>query len=433
MTTGQTQHIPASVRTIREACARLGDSPLTEDGLREHVWTLFSRVLERDSEIYLANHSLGRPLDVLGDDLAEFADLWYRELDGAWEHESGWMAEREAYRARMAHLIGCARPDAIVPKTAAGQGLRAVLNGLPARTPRVLATRGEFDSIDFILKTYHDRGRAEVSWTEPGPDGLYVPDELIRAVQATPEPFDLLVVSAVYFSTGQVLEGLPELIRAAQTRGTLVLVDHYHSAGVVPVGFDASGADFGIGGNYKYTRGGPGCCWLAVHERHLRGEHDPMPGADAVRPIDTGWFAKERMFDYARDAVRTAPGGDGWLESTPPIVTYYQARSGLELTLALGVERLRAYSLERQRLLTELLDDRGVRTWDHHPRGAYVLVPVVDGFGAAQSLKAAGVNVDARPVGGTDRECVRLCPGILNSAEELERAAGIVGRVLGGV
>ncbi|MFG0306388.1 MAG: aminotransferase class V-fold PLP-dependent enzyme [Phycisphaerales bacterium JB040] len=433
MTIGDSGLIPESVRTIRESCARLGHDALTEDGLREHVWALFSRVLTRDSEIYLANHSLGRPLDVLADDLAEFASLWYRDLDGAWEHESGWMAEREAYRARMARLIGCGRADAIVPKTAAGQGLRAVLNGLPASRPRVLATRGEFDSVDFILKTYHDRGRAEVAWIEPGPDGLYRADGPIGAVRSSERPFDLVVVSAVYFSTGQVLEGLDELIRAAHERGTLVLVDHYHSAGVIPVGFDASGADFGIGGNYKYTRGGPGCCWLAVHERHLRGEHDPMPGAGAVRPIDTGWFAKERMFEYSREGVRTAPGGDGWLESTPPIVTYYQARSGLELTLALGVERLRAYSLEQQRTLTGLLASEGVETWDHHPRGAYVLVPVADGFGAARLLKEAGVNVDARPVGGTERECVRLCPDILTSAEELERAAGIVGRVLGGM
>ena len=83
--------------------------------------------------------------------------------------------------------------------------------------------------------------------------------------------------------------------------------------------------------------------------------------------------------------------------------------------------------------LHECSPHQGVSTWDHHPRGAYVLVPVEDGFGTARALKDAGVNVDARPVGGTERECVRLCPGILNTVEELERAAGIVGRVLGAV
>jgi len=35
---------------------------LDESWLREHVWPRFSRALVRD-EIYLANHSLGRPLD----------------------------------------------------------------------------------------------------------------------------------------------------------------------------------------------------------------------------------------------------------------------------------------------------------------------------------------------------------------------------------
>ncbi len=51
---------------IEAQVAKLGSGLLTEAGLREHVWPLFSRAMAGDkarNEIYLANHSLGRPLD----------------------------------------------------------------------------------------------------------------------------------------------------------------------------------------------------------------------------------------------------------------------------------------------------------------------------------------------------------------------------------
>ena len=139
---------------IDSAVAALGHGPLTAQGLRRHVWPLFSRVLARP-DIYLANHSLGRPLDRTAADVAASLDAWYRDLGDAWD---GWLAEREQFRALVARLIGAPRPDCIVTKTSAGQGLRAVLNALSGE-PRVATTDGEFDSIDFILRNYRKRGR----------------------------------------------------------------------------------------------------------------------------------------------------------------------------------------------------------------------------------------------------------------------------------
>ena len=53
---------PASAPEIASAVSALGPGPLTEEGLVRHIHPLFSRVLQRQ-EIYLSNHSLGRPLD----------------------------------------------------------------------------------------------------------------------------------------------------------------------------------------------------------------------------------------------------------------------------------------------------------------------------------------------------------------------------------
>ena len=49
---------------IQQAVAALGTAPLHEAAIERHIAPLFSRVLSAD-RIYLANHSLGRPLDAM--------------------------------------------------------------------------------------------------------------------------------------------------------------------------------------------------------------------------------------------------------------------------------------------------------------------------------------------------------------------------------
>jgi kynureninase len=187
---------------------------------------------------------------------------------------------------------------------------------------------------------------------------------------------------------------------------------------VFPVDFQQLDADFMIGGSYKYTRGGPGACWLAIHPRNLD-----------MQTLDTGWFAKRDPFEYMRsDSGDRAEGGAGWMESTPPVLIPYQARAGLEFTLAIGIERLREYNLRQQATLRQALRKSGVNC--HEPDdptgfGAFTLVPNQQANEAAKRLRSAGVNADAR--GGF----IRFGPDILNSDEELLRAAQISGQVLG--
>lgn len=392
----------------------LPNGPLTEANLREHVWPLFSRVLQRD-EIYLANHSLGRPLDRMADDVREALDLWYERLDGVWE-DDGWMDEAGRFRDNIARLIGLSKPGDVVPKMSAGQGLRAVLNAIPKDKVTVVATRGEFDSIDFILKTYLERGRAEVRWVEPQPGSPALFDT-VDILAAILPGVDIVMVSAVVFTTGQIIDGLDEIVAKAHEVGARVVVDVYHAAGVIPISMDALECDFMVGGSYKYVRGGTGACWLAIH-----------PRAMDLRTLDTGWFAKKDVWSYARpEEPLRAEGGDGWLESTPAILPFYQARSGLEFTLEIGVDRLRAYGLQQLGILQKAFRREGVCFFDPvDPTqfGGFALMPHTDAKDLRKALHEAGVNTDTRSGN------VRFGPDLLNSADELHRAAEITARVL---
>ena len=392
---------------IDSAVAALGTGPLCEADVQRHVAPLFSRVLAAHrGRILLANHSLGRPLDATEADVREALAAWYGRMGGAWD---AWHAEIGAYRARLATLLGSSRADAVVPKTSAGQGLRAVLNTYDG-VPRVVATRGEFDSLDVVLREYARRGRIALAFVEPNADGAFATADIVAAIG---RGADLVVVSEVIFNTGQRLADLPAVVAAARAAGARLLLDTYHSLGVMPVDVERSGVDFAVGGSYKYLRGGPGASFLWVAPRHLDA---------GLATLDIGWFAKERPFDYARpDPPRYAAGGDAWLESTPAVLPFYQARAGQLFTLAVGVPRLRAYSLAQQRRLVALLAAAGVAaTGGTEDRGAFVVVRHPRAGAVAARLAEEGVVTDARG------PYLRLCPDVLTTDAELAAAAARV-------
>jgi kynureninase len=195
-----------------------------------------------------------------------------------------------------------------------------------------------------------------------------------------------------------------------------VVVDLYHAVGVLPVDVQALGMDFALGGCYKYLRGGPGASWLYIHPRHLEG---------SLIPLDTGWFAQDKPFAFDRPSQpRFAPGGNAFLESTPAVLPFYQAKAGLEFTLALGVERLRNYSLQQLSQLRAGLESHGLKAFGTVADcGAFVALPHPYATRLSQRLEEQGIETDAR------EGYLRLGPDLLNTEEELgtavERLAAI--------
>jgi kynureninase len=320
----------------------------------------------------------------------------------------------EAFRARLAQLLHAPRSDCVVPKTSAGQGLRAILNACDEGTHlRVVATRGEFDSLDVILREYARRGRIALAFVEPRDDGRFDTGDIVAAIA---EGTDLVVVSEVIFNTGQRIGPLDAIVGRAHKVGARVLLDVYHSLGVVPVDVASLDVDFAVGGSYKYLRGGPGACFLYLHPRHLDG---------TLRTLDVGWFAKRDPFAYERpDPPELAKGGDAFLESTPPVLTWYQARAGQRLALALDVARVRAYSLAQQRRLVELLQSHGIAAYGGtEDRGAFVVATDARAASWRAALAERGIVTDARGI------YLRLCADILTTDDELLRAAEALGTI----
>ncbi len=399
---------------MEQAVERLGPGPLTEPALQTHIRPLFSRALAGGGN-YFVTHALGRPLDRTAFDVAKGVEAWTARLRGAWEP---WLAEEEQYRAQVAQLLGLPAPSLVVPKLHAEAALRAVLNTLP-QGATVLTTEDEFAAVAVVLAQYAAVGRLRVV-RAASDGGRWHAGCFDAALRNNPQT-SLVVVSQCFYKDGQLFGGLPELAQICRAQGARLLVDGYHSVGAVPVDMPALGCDYLLGGCYKYLRGGPGIGFLAFAPW--------IP--DQVRPLDIGWFAQDmtltveaeptgyRQIDPWQPGGPTLrPGGDGWLEGSPAVLTYYQARAGLAFTLAMGMDRLRAYSLGQLGFLKQALAAHGIESCGADERhGQFLVVPHPRAPELVAALARENIIVDERAGN------VRLCPDLLTTREELEQAA----------
>lgn len=99
---------------------------------------------------------------------------------------------------------------------------------------------------------------------------------------------------------------------------------------------------------------------------------------------------------------------------------------GLEFTLAMGVERLRAYGLKQLDALRGYMTDAGVNTvkGGDEDHGAFLAIRLAKAMDFATGLQREGIICDARG------QWLRLCPDCLTRDEELRCAAAALGRLL---
>jgi kynureninase len=99
----------------------------------------------------------------------------------------------------------------------------------------------------------------------------------------------------------------------------------------------------------------------------------------------------------------------------------------LEFTLAMGVERLRAYSLTQLNALRGYLADAGVNAvkGGDEDHGAFLAIRLADAMEFPARLQREAILCDARG------QWLRLCPDCLTRDEELRRAAAVLGELLG--
>jgi kynureninase len=340
-----------------------------------------------------------------------------RYVDDKWEHA---LARAERVREGFARLLG---------DTGGGIALGAnthelvvrLLSALPLRTrPRLVTTDGEFHSIRRQLDRLEEEGLTVVRISQAPLESLAE-----RLSGAVDDRTALVLVSAVFFDTGRIVRGLPDVAASCRRHGSSLLVDAYHALDVVPfsVTDEGLGDAFIVGGGYKYCQLGEGNCFLRI------------PPDCELRPAVTGWFSEFTVLGDRQRAERVAygQGGDRFAGATYDPTSHYRAVSVFDFFRERGLtpQLLRAVSQHQIGLLASTfdaldLDPAIVRRDRDCPLveiGGFLALRTPRAAALVRELRARGVWTDARG------DVLRLGPAPYLSDRQLRDAVGLLGEV----
>jgi kynureninase len=365
-----------------------------------------------DHTVYMVSHSLGAmPRGVYGE-LRAFADAWASRGVRAWGE--GWWELPITVGNMIASIVNAA-PGSVAMVQNVTIGVEAIASSYDwsARRNRIVTTDVDFPSVLYLLEGIARRGAR--LHRVPSPDGLYF--DMQQLLDAIDEETALVVVSQVLFKSAAIVDVEP-IVSRARAVGAHVLLDGYQSVGTVPCDVTALDVDYLVGGSVKWLCGGPGAGYVYA-------KPDLIP---TLRPSFVGWQAHEMPFAFDAGPIRYRHDAGRFLNGTPHVPCLYSAASGYRIIAEVGVETIRARSLQLSQRLFDRADAAGFTInspREAERRGATVTLGVPEAAAVARTLISREFIVDYRPGAG-----IRVGPHFYNTEEEVDAIVAEIQNIL---
>lgn len=267
---------------------------------------LFARALSLDPErLHFAAHSHHLWPDASFDGQVRAWVEGNKFADRKWDLVFGEVVpEAQAHVARELNLPD---PDTVVFAPNTHDLLLRIVSGLERKPVRILSTDGEFHSFRRQGQRWEEAGEAVITRVPLEPFETF-DDRFVEAARGG--EFDLILVSQVFFRTGQVFGRIADLAALADPAGPWVAIDGYHGFMAQPTDLSAvPDRIFYLAGGYKYAMAGEGACFLHA------------PDGYCPRPVITGWFAELGDLSGPPGGVQyRSDGGRFWgatMDATP--------------------------------------------------------------------------------------------------------------------
>jgi len=302
-------------------------------------------------------------------------------------------AAADAVRTYVATCIG-AEPAQIALAPNTHDLVVRWLSALPLlQRPKIVTTDAEFHSLRRQLARFGEAGLEIVQ--VPAAPACDVGWRLAQCIDARTSA---VAISLVFYTTGEIAQGLRALADRCRELGAELLIDAYHALNVLPVDLFALGIEhaYVTGGGYKYMQLGEGNAFLR------------LPPECALRPLLTGWWAEWRQTGSTPGdgPVFYPDGPDRFAGATYDPTSHYRAAEVLDFFAreSLTPEFLAEVNRHQRRLLTERfdaldLDPRRVRRdlgVGSDAATGFVSLIAPDATRISTQLRARGVGCDAR-------------------------------------
>lgn len=291
--------------------------------------------------IYLDGNSLGRLPQAAVDTIEDVTNRqWGERLIRSWNE--GWWELQLRLGDKLAPIVG-ARPGELIISDSTSVNLYklalATVLAAPEGRNKIVT-----DDLNFPTDVYILDGIArqhDLEFEVVSSDGANGPVDALR--QAIDETTLLVSLSHTTFKSGYTYD-MAEVTGMTHDSGAMVLWDCSHSAGSVPIDFEATGVDLAVGCTYKYLNGGPGSpAFLYVRKTLQERLGNPI----------AGWWGHAEPFGF--DLEFTPVSGIRRFHSgTMPILSLAVIEPGIDDILDAGMDAIRRKSVQ----LTSFLIDQ---------------------------------------------------------------------------
>ncbi|MGH2444050.1 MAG: aminotransferase class V-fold PLP-dependent enzyme [Chloroflexota bacterium] len=388
-----------------QQCDREGESIMAQatalEISEEEAASYRSRFPIFEHTIYLNSCSLGPLSTEAMQALASYQEDWSRYGAPVWWNT--WMPKLDEAKSRFAQLIG-AEPREVTISHSISSALSSIASCFDYRDRRSVVCA----DLDFPTIAYQwlakSRDGVSVRFAS-SPDRIQVP--LSEYQKSMDGEVSLLATSHVFYATGAV-QPVRDLAGLAHSHGAKIIVDGYHSVGVLPINVKELDVDFYVGGTLKWLLGGPGLTFIYVREELI----------PQLEPRIAGWFSSADQFAFDTLQLDRSTTADRLELGTPSVPTAYAGVAGMDMILEAGPERI----WPRLQMLTERIIERAdvkgyeiVSPRDASQRGGIVMLRLDRPRETVTELAERGFTVDYRP------GLVRISPHFYNTLDDVDR------------
>ncbi|MBX9942995.1 MAG: aminotransferase class V-fold PLP-dependent enzyme [Reyranella sp.] len=336
-----------------------------------------------------------------------------------WKLDAAFMSgQYERARKAAAALIGADPVDvALIPSVGYGVSTAGKVTELP-RGSRVLVLQDDHTSPVLEWMSRADAGGYTVEQVKQPSDGDWTSAVLDAIERRGAAPLSMVSISSVHWSDGGALD-MPRIASAARAKGSALLVDATHDAGVRRIDVKTLDPDFLIFPTYKWVLGPYGRAFMYVAKRRQHGV--PL---EQTAPARKGVAAEQKV--YFRDLAYADGARRYDMGERDHFITLEMAAVGMEMMAGWGNDPIVARLSMLTDRLAEGLGNSGVRVLDRKLRAPHLLcLHFPKGMPDDLPQKLAAENVHAAPRLGR----LRISPHVYNDEQDVDRFVEVFRRV----
>lgn len=391
--------------------------------------------------VYFTGNSLGLQPKKAKKAIQQELDDWEKfGVEGHFEAKNPWFSYHELFAEPLARLVG-AKPTEVVAMNGLTTNLHLMMVSFYRPTKeryKIICEGKAFPSDQYALES-------QARMHGLNPDDVIIElnprqgehnvrtEDALAAIKEAGNSLALVMIGGVNYYTGQVFE-METITKAGHDVGAMVGWDLAHGAGNVQVKLHDWDVDFACWCSYKYLNSGPGSISGAfVHEKHCNN-------VDLVRLA--GWWGHDKDVRFLMEkGFKPMKSAESWQLSNAPVLAMAVHKVALELHDEVGMEKLRAKSLDLTSYLEFVINEVSAK----HPNSTFEIITpknpnergaqlsiLVQGHGKSlfDALTAGGVIADWRepnviriapvPMYNSYEDCYRF-GDVLSSAIEAEK------------